>query len=215
MRISLIFPYILHIGLSVFAEPSHTELDLLRCQVGDFITQSTHHGQGHDRLEITKKLPSGVCELEYTSEVEGGFSQSICQFGNKSKTVSFADFPNKRCEIKKAGNAFEGMAQLREKGCGNFPIDKCPSERCYVMKTCDGHKFCYEVMPNDRSQCGSHGYYGQRVACCSGLKLSCPGATVTPWSKTQKMYVVPYCLNCGNKICEPPENSKNCPSDCH
>jgi hypothetical protein len=214
VRFSFVILFLIHIRFTAWAETLNKELNLNLCKAGDFIVQHTHNGQGSDRLEIKRRSDSGVCEIEFMSELEGGYRKSICQISNKMKSINFSTLPKESCVDKKTGNAFEDMAQLRENGCGNFSVARCPSSRCSVMKACDGTLFCNELKSSDSFKCGGHGYYGQRVACCPGLKLSCPGMTVVPWSKTQKSYVVPSCLNCGNKICEPLEDSQNCPSDC-
>jgi hypothetical protein len=189
-------------------------LDLLRCQVGDFITQSTDNGQGTDHLEIIKKMASGVCKLEYKRELEGGYSTFICDLRKELKSINFATLPTQICKTRTTGNVFNDLAQMREIACVNFPVNKCPSSRCYVMRDCEGHKFCNDLLSDDKSKCGEQGYFGQRVACCAGLKLSCPGTNISLMGKTQHSFMVPYCLKCGNKICEPPEDSKNCPGDC-
>ncbi len=208
-------------AVSSFAHGRLTELDLHECNSGDSITWSTYSGQGHDTIEVTKKVAPDLCELKYESELERGVTDFVCRFKRQIGKMSSRNFSRETCvrlpDDTQPTNLMvplAGETWQRKKFCIDFPVASCPHSRCLVLKDCSGHEFCIEDNLPDPGKCGAAGTYGQKVKCCPGLQPHCPGISVVPDGPSTQPFDVPICLNCGNKICEPMENKNNCPQDC-
>ena len=80
-------------------------VDFSECQKGKRYQQS--YGLGSNSLEI-KKSTNKFCEVEFTNEVEGGFSTYYCKVPKTFPPIVFpATEPiTKYCEKTKSGNVF-------------------------------------------------------------------------------------------------------------
>ncbi len=103
------------------------------------------------------------------------------------------------------------------KACEEISAKDCPTDRCELLKACDGKKICYNKISDEVLSCGGMGYRGQKVACCEGLSLRCGveyfDGTCDNWGRNS-IYAIPVCIPCGNDVCEQFENACNCPEDC-
>jgi len=114
------------------------------------------------------------------------------------------------------GTVVEGPIDCCEKSCQDFQAENCPQDYCRIMINCEGKEVCYNKLPGEIPTCGPISYYGQDVACCEGLVKRC-GIVLSDGScdTTKGGYQdLPWCLPCGNGICDQFENKCNCPEDC-
>ena len=102
------------------------------------------------------------------------------------------------------------------KPCNAFTSKNCPLESCRIMTNCEGQEVCYYKSVGEPPECGVSSYYGQDVACCEGLIKRC-GEVLEDGScdSTLGGYDdLPWCLPCGNGVCDQFENKCSCPEDC-
>lgn len=131
--------------------------------------------------------------------------------------------PAPQCEIVccpgSPGNPAQGCAPCctaNRVDCADFDAASCPTADCRVLTTCQGKKVCDRNPVNAPVRsCGEAGYYGQDLACCTGLVARCgyefSDHTCKPLS-SDSGYAM--CVPCGNKVCDPGETHCNCPEDC-
>ncbi len=112
-----------------------------------------------------------------------------------------------------------GCCQMQP--CGMISAEDCPSGVCQLLQGCDGKLACAPLFADEPPACGVVSYYGQEVACCDGLSLSCGRETVdgtcdpAAGGYSLGLASVPWCIDCGDGTCEEPyENRCNCAEDC-
>jgi hypothetical protein len=126
--------------------------------------------------------------------------------------------PTDRCETCCGGDG-TGVgcaAACCEKMCTAFQAENCPQDYCTIMINCEGKEVCYNKLSGEIPTCGPASYYGQDVECCEGLVKRCgivlpDGSCDTAQGGYQDF---PWCLPCGNGICDQFENKCSCPEDC-
>jgi len=141
------------------------------------------------------------------------------EFCNSSSTDS-ETCPSEFCTVNcvGGGDLFGCVLGCVPKDCQDFSAEDCPLISCKIMTNSAGEKVCYYRPVVSPPACGGHGYYGQEVECCPGLVLRSGKVLKNETCATKEDFyrdAFPYCLNCGNEICDTLENKCNCPEDCN
>ena len=102
------------------------------------------------------------------------------------------------------------------KECVTIKAKDCPLKRCIVLSGCTGEDVCYPPLEENGLECGELAYIGEKE-CCEGLVKRC-GVEFLDESCDMvgeySIYNAPFCIPCGNGICNQFENRCNCPEDC-
>jgi hypothetical protein len=193
--------------------------------LGDkFICKVTEEGGAHFKLI---ELSSTEAKLETWFQI--GSPHPEGPFLPKDITITALSYcheifretrncPTDRCETCCGGDGtgFGCAAACCEKMCTTFQAENCPQDYCTIMINCEGKEICYNKLSEEIPTCGPASYYGQDVACCEGLVKRC-GIVSSDGSCdiTKGGYQdFPWCLPCGNGVCDQFENKCSCPEDC-
>ena len=97
--------------------------------------------------------------------------------------------------------------------CSAIPVEDCPAGRCELVRGCNGEVLCRRATGGAEPQCGRAGAVS--APCCEGLLETCFVTNPDGTCGEETGYdSVPFCIDCGDGVCEIGENPCNCPEDC-
>lgn len=101
------------------------------------------------------------------------------------------------------------------KPCYKYNFITCPIDQgCEVGTACSGEKICESKPLDEEPQTFFEKLRGKNDECSAGHTRKC-GEVNGDGECDYKSNSVPYCMPCGNGICQPNlENKCNCPEDC-
>jgi len=156
--------------------------------------------------------------LMHALYVSQALAQDIAAFCDESYSQNI-ECPKDLCALDyfAIGESRAYIMRCVPKPCLQIEADKCPLDKCQLLKGCTGEDVCFAIIDHDPPVCGSLAYEGQAAPCCQGFVKRCGVEFFDGSCDMEGKYTVdaiPICLPCGNGICNQFENRCNCPEDC-